>query len=205
MGNWLVPAREGYFFDGWYTDASYTKKAGNEELVSQYTEIYAHWLGDGSAMTPQTITDYLTVTATKSVSSCALDTSSLGESVRFVRNSMLDAAGSGSVSDFYGSYVLSSEEAVANDGEKLVIDNIQIVSPSANTVLFYVELPDYERTNAAWGLGLGDRGICITQGSAWIWTDTGGGDLPFAYAMNNEWVESTISGGRRFYRPAGWL
>ena len=205
FGELAVPTREGYFFDGWYTDASYTKKAGNEELVSDYTEIYAHWLGDGSAMTPQTITDYLTVTTTKSVSSCALDTSSLGESVRFVRNSMLDAAGSGSVSDFYGSYVLSSEEAVANDGEKLVIDNIQIVSPSANTVLFYVELPDYERTNAAWGLGLGDRGICIKQGTAWIWTDTGDGDLPFAYAMNNEWVESTISADGVFTGlPAGY-
>ena len=205
FGELAVPAREGYFFDGWYTDASYTKKAGNEELVSDYTEIYAHWLGDGSAMTPQTITDYLTVTTTKSVSSCALDTSSLGESVRFVRNSMLDAAGSGSVSDFYGSYVLSSEDAVANDGEKLVIDNIQIVSPPANTVLFYVELPDYERTNAAWGLGLGDRGICIKQGTAWIWTDTGDGSLPFAYAMNNEWVESTISEDGVFTGlPAGY-
>ena len=193
FGELTVPTRDGYFFDGWYTDTSYTKRAGNEERVSHYTEIYAHWLGDGSAMTPQKITDYLAVNTTKNLSSCTLNSSSFGKAVSFVRNSMLDAAGSAGVSDFYGSYVLSSENVFANTGEKLTIDNFQLADPPADTVLFYVELPDYKRANTEWGLALGDKGICIKQGTSWIWTDTDSGSLPFAYAMNNEWVESTIS------------
>ena len=193
FGELTVPTRDGYFFDGWYTDATYTNKAGNKELVSHYTEIYAHWLGDGSAMTPQKITDYLAVNTTKNLSSCTLNSSSFGKAVSFVRNSMLDAAGSAGVSDFYGSYVLSSENVFANTGEKLIIDNFQLANPPADTVLFYVELPDYKRANTEWGLALGDKGICIKQGTSWIWTDTDSGSLPFAYAMNNEWVESTIS------------
>ena len=186
-----TPSRRGWIFEGWYTDSEYTQKAADNELVGNYGAIYAKWSGDGDAMTPYKITDSINVDI-KNVSSCTLSGSELNQ-ISYVRNSMIDAAGSASVSDFYGSYVFSSEITVANSNEKFIIDNIQFTNPTSNTVMFYVELPDFEKSGAEWGLALGNRGICIYQNSNWIWTNISAGINRFDYCLNNKWVESTLS------------
>ena len=187
----IIPSRKGWIFEGWYTDSSYTKKADNGELVGNYGAIYAKWSGNGEAMTPYKITNSFDADAFKITSKNLIDTT-LNE-ISYVQNSMIDMPGSVFMSDFYGSYVFSSKNMVDNSNEKLVIDSINANNPTANTVLFYVELPDFEKVGANWGLALGDRGICLYQNSSWIWTNIYGGNTKFDYSLNNKWIESTLS------------
>lgn len=186
-----IPSRRGWIFDGWYTDSEYSQKAADNEFVGSYEAIYAKWSGNGEAMTPYKITDSISANI-KKISSCGFSSSTLNQ-ISYVQNSMIDVPGSASVSDFYGSYVFSSESLATNSNEKFVIDGINIANPASNTLMFYIELPDFEKSGAQWGLALGDRGICIYQNSKWIWTNINAGTNRFDYLLNNKWVESTIS------------
>ena len=185
-----IPSRKGWIFEGWYTDSAYTCKAQDNELVGNYSAIYAKWSGNGDAMTPYKITDSFEADI-KNVGYWLLSRSVLNQ-ISYVQNSMIDVAGSVAERDFYGSYVFSSENTVTNSNEKFVIDNINVTSPASNTVMFYVELPDFEKSGADWGLALGDQGICIEQNSKEIWTSISG-ETRFDYCLNNKWVESTLS------------
>nr|MBQ4457161.1 InlB B-repeat-containing protein [Clostridia bacterium] len=40
-----IPTRDGYTFEGWYTDRELTQHAGNEITITDNTTIYAKWIG----------------------------------------------------------------------------------------------------------------------------------------------------------------
>lgn len=202
-----TPSRKGYIFDGWYTDADLMIKANEDELVGNYKRIYVKWSGDGTAVVPNEITKYFTTSVgnVKSINTVTIDASYFDEEITYVQNSLFDVAGSTSVSNFYGSFVFSSKNVIENNGEKIVIKNFNVTNPTADAVVFYVEIPDYEKTGADWGLGLGDQGIGVSQNGSVIYTNIDGGNNPFEYSMNNEWVDSTISANGVFTGlPAGY-
>lgn len=188
-----VPTRKGYIFEGFYVDSLLTEKANDFDMVGNYNVIYAKWSGDGTIMAPNKVKDYTTVESVKSFNACAVDKSNFGSDITYVQNSMLESVGTALTSNFYGAYVFSADQAVTNHGEKLIIDNIAATSLAANTVMFYVELPDYELSGSDWALGLGDRGICVNQNSNWIWTNISAGNSSYSYSLDGKWVNSAIS------------
>lgn len=190
------PTRSGYFFDGWYTDENLTKKAEGNELVSNYKAIYVKWLGDGTAMTPTGITDSIVIGEMKGL---AKPTSTVLSKTTCVQNSILEQAASNVLIEdiwwsWYGSYVISSDETVSNSTEAICFDNIRLnIEPAGHSVLFYVEVPDYEKAGQAWGMALHEETLVVYQSPNWCWIDLKTEGNKFYYIQNNAWVESSIT------------
>ncbi|MBQ9043492.1 MAG: InlB B-repeat-containing protein [Eggerthellaceae bacterium] len=51
-----TPTREGYTFDGWYTDSACTKPFLNNSKVTQNTTLYAKWTEEATPITKYTVT-----------------------------------------------------------------------------------------------------------------------------------------------------
>lgn len=208
--NLETPSRKGYIFEGWYTDADYTKKAVDTDLVLNYDAVYVKWSGDGTAMTPQPITGALEFTDSRA---CYFDSdyygfSSLGADLSY--NTSTAQIGASNISGWRGDYVYSSENVISNENKALFIDNIGISTP-CHSVILYVELPDFEKAGKHYALSLGNRGLCLRVDKAdgsigWNWFKAkADGSSTFAYIDEQGWKTSTFSSDGAFIGlPSGY-
>ncbi len=82
----------------------------------------------------------------------------------------------------------------SKDLDTMTLEYIGVdINPTADSVIFYVELPDFEKANATWALGIG--GVVITQNGTNIWANINS-DTKFTYLSvnGNRWEEGTING-----------
>ena len=87
-----------------------------------------------------------------------------------------------------------------------MLGNLNLVPP-ADSVLFQVRLPDYERAGKEWCIGL--RGIGLKQGTdanaPYIWTYFGAGNCTYEYAADGKWVTGKIGAAGEFLGlPSGY-
>ena len=216
FGELQIPERKGYVFDGFYTDAALTKAADANETVGSYRAIYVKWAGDGTAVTPSSVKETMTFSATKSFDSgkfvtqdlsLGYDFTAIGATVSRDKNTAQVAAGN--VSGWNGEYVISSDKLIENTTEPVVIDNLQLATP-AHSILFYVELPDFAKAGKTSALSLGKRGVCLfystDSGTSWNWFNVKkDGSSTFAYTSEGEWKTSNFSADGAFTGlPSGY-
>ena len=208
FGDLEIPSRQGYYFDGWYTDAAYTKQADANELVGNYNAIYAKWSGDGTAMTPQNIADYTDIKDVKEFHYCYTNQdivvhNSESKDLEYRRNSNIEAISADKLGNFYGAYTFSYDEI---QKEITAYITPEMSFQSGEAFAFYVELSDFERSGDKWGLGIkasnNDRGI--TLAGDWVGLDFTKTNKVY-YAANNTWVESEIDENGHFVGiPSGY-
>ena len=213
----MIPERKGWIFDGFYTNAALTDKAANDDLVGNYKAIYVKWAGDGTAMTPSSVKNALSFSATKAFDSASFttvtkswngsplyDVEALG--ITLSRDKHTDQIGAANVSGWQGEYRFSADSIIENDSQAVVLDNVSCSTP-ANSIMFYVELPDFAAAGKEYALALGDRGVCLyVNGTNWVWmranTD---GTSTFAYTDEGEWKTGTFSSDSAFTGlPSGY-
>jgi len=213
----MIPERKGWIFDGFYTDAALTDKAENDDLVGNHRAIYVKWAGNGTAMTPSSVKDALSFSATKAFDSASFttvtknhngdplyDVEALGISLSRDKNTA--QVGAANVSGWKGEYHFSADTLVENDSQAVVLDNVSCSTP-ANSIMLYVELPDFAAAGKEYALALGNRGICLkVNGTSWVWmranTD---GSSTFAYTDDGEWKTGTFSSDSAFTGlPSGY-
>ncbi|MBE6727659.1 MAG: hypothetical protein E7562_03315 [Ruminococcaceae bacterium] len=96
-----------------------------------------------------------------------------------------------------GAVTLSSEEltgAIAGkEANKLNLQYVQIENPAANTIMFYVEIPDYEKSGADYALGLSQ--LNLTQNGTTFFSNIDV-NIPFSYLSldGSAWVDDFIIG-----------
>lgn len=196
-----IPSKKGYKFEGWYTDSELKNKADDAAIVKEYKNVYIKWSGDGNAITPVKNTETFTAETKRIVYGSKFKTDGSGN---YVVNSMIDMPGSISMDNYYGSIVFTGD-TVSESPEIMSVDSI-FTKCGANSVIFYVELPDFEKSGAEWGLALAPKdteengiyGICAytpektIDWQKWNWYTPDGKDK-FEYAQDGEWIESSIS------------
>lgn len=217
FANLVIPERKGYVFDGFYTDAALTEKANDSDAVGSFRAIYVKWAGNGNAVTPDSIKSFMSFSTTKAFDSAKFstvtknwdgaelyDVEKLG--ITYVRDKNTVQPGASSVSGWKGEYVFSAKELVENDSQAVVLDNVLVATP-ANSVMLYVELPDFASVGKDYALSLGKRGVCLkVNGTDWKWlkakTD---GTSTFAYAEDGEWKNGKFSADGAFTGlPSGY-
>ncbi len=116
------------------------------------------------------------------------DTEQVGSSL------MSDASYSGAVKLSSKDGALTGEIA-SKDTELLYMQWMGVtIDPTVDSVIFYVELPEYEKSEAGWALGIG--GLAINQNEADTWVNLNSA-TKFSYLSveGGEWTDSTINGG----------
>ncbi len=200
-----TPERKGWIFDGFYLNAALTEKASSDMLVGEVKAIYVKWSGDGTAMTPTSIKDYISFSGTKAAkfttitanwdNSPMYDVEALG--ITTDRDTTTLQVGAANVSGWGGEYVFSADEVIVNDTQAVVADNLTLATPAAS-VMFYVELADFEKAGKDYGISLGNRGFClrVADGSNYNYNwfkPNSDGSSEFYYTDEGEWKTSTVS------------
>ncbi len=96
-----------------------------------------------------------------------------------------------------GAITLSSNELTGEiagkDRNTLNLQYVQISNPAANSIMFYVELPDYEKSGADYALGLSQ--LNLTQNGTTFYSNIDV-NIPFSYlALDGEgWVDAYMTG-----------
>ncbi len=217
FANLITPERKGWIFDGFYTNAALTERAEDSARVGEYKAIYVKWSGDGNAMTPNSVKDALSFSAMKAFDSAKFttvtenwngnplyDVESLGISLN--RDKQTEQVGTSNVSGWKGEYVLSADTMVENYSQAVVLDNVLVTTP-ANSIMLYIELPDFAEADKTYALSLGNRGICLlVNGTSWTWIRAkDDGTSTFAYTDEGEWKSGTLSADGAFMGlPTGY-
>ena len=142
-----VPEREGYTFDGWYSDYKCTEKADLNRIITEDTVFYAGWIpeggtevgNDGVDLTPDTPADIANLVAVKRLSSCvnivisSVPTTYCGGVVIGETESAYYVLGGLSKTSYLGNYTVI--DARGNEYEaKIVVRN-------PNTKLAFLRMP----------------------------------------------------------------
>lgn len=180
-----IPSYSGYIFDGWYTDSNLTKKADLSDSVSNYSEIFVKWLGDGTAISPTEITNTAKVDAIKGFKECTVITDTDGvyyEDSLFEQVALKKLLEKNNLA-WFGALVFK-------DNSNLALNNIALnITPNLNSLIFYLELST-ETNNSAISL----KELTLTQNSKSYKLDLSQDNT--IYCLNNGdayWTETTVS------------
>ncbi len=100
-----------------------------------------------------------------------------------------------------GTFVFSSKDGsltgpiAEKDVEKAYFQWAGVaIDPAIDTMIFYVELPDYEKSGATWALGL--NGLGVKENGTEYWVNMNN-DVAYSYLSiyGDSWVDATIKGG----------
>ncbi len=191
FGDLTIPSRKGYVFEGWYKDADLTMKASNTEYVGDNNAIYVKWSGDGNTYSPMEVTDTVNIGNMKEFVYCGFSADL--KNTQHVQNSTIEQVATAFTSGaWFGSYVISNIGSSDNTVETLNFNSMGLsIEPSADTVIFYIELPECENLSADSILSAGK--IIITQ-NGYTYTANLAVDNKFSYLSVNsdEWVDSSL-------------
>ncbi|MBR2043019.1 MAG: hypothetical protein IJ946_01630 [Clostridia bacterium] len=188
------PYRKGYYFGGFYTDKAFTREAKENELVSNYDAVYVKWLGDGTSITATDITEYFTPYDLKSAPSTIPTINKTTFSLDYsVSQPAAETHRENAIASYKGACVLSSEKVVTGSTEKISIDNMRLnVNCENDEVMFYVEVPDFQKAGASWGMAFCDNGMVLYQDNKWCWSKLAAENNVFYYLENSKWKKGTI-------------
>jgi len=199
-----TPSNRGYLFDGYCKDAGLTLPIDMSDYVGNYKNVYVKWIGGGNIMSPGDIANTVTIGHMKGFS-----TGTGTHTFELQTNSMLEAPGANLVSNFYGSNVIKSDTLITNSTEQYFHDGLLInVTTGVDEVIFYVEVPDYEKAGEDWALGLTGNGLCLKQivdgNNVWIPLNFASTTNRFEYIKDNTWVEGSIATNGHLAIPSGY-
>lgn len=113
--------------------------------------------------------------------------------------------------EFPGEYVVTSKDGAltgpvaGKDKDTMFMEWLKIpVDPTSDEVIFYVELPDYEKSGATWALAM--TGYSVRQNNVAVSANfTNGGKFSYLSVDGDEWVKSTTVGTDRYLDlPSGF-
>ncbi|MBQ1186199.1 MAG: hypothetical protein IIX54_00720, partial [Clostridia bacterium] len=204
FGSIPTPSNRGFMFDGFCKDAGLTVPIEMSDYVGNYKNVYVKWIGGGNILSPGAITYKTTIGYMK-----AFSTGYGTHSFELQTNSMLEVPGANLVSNFYGSNVITSDNLVTGSTEQYFHDGLFInITTGVDEVIFYVEVPDYEKVGEDWALGLTGNGLCLKQivngNTVWIPLNFSAATNKFEYIKNNTWVEGAIGTDGHLAIPSGY-
>ena len=199
-----TPSCRGYLFGGYFKDAGLTVEIDENDFVANYKNVFVKWDGGGNILSPEEITNTIPVGSYK-----AFSTGYGTRTFELQTNSMLESPGANLLSNFYGSNVITSDALTVNSTEQYFHDGLLInITNNVDEVIFYVEVPDYEKVGADWALGLVSNGLCLKQivdgTTKWIPLNFASTTNTFEYIKDNTWTKAAINTKGHFDIPSGY-